>query len=154
MNAWIEKRNPSQAALLQAALIFLAVTWLNAAIVHANPQDRSSAVGAALLMGLGLMAIAARLQSYVRTPRWSLFASTGVMAVALVAAEFVASSPAAGRQSMMWMFPWYFATMSMYGPASARRACASPARAGRILLGTSIILGTGWVILAIAGVHL
>ncbi|MGH7725653.1 MAG: hypothetical protein ACREOU_09510 [Candidatus Eiseniibacteriota bacterium] len=135
------------------ALILLAATMAAAIAGHATGKTtREGALLAAAAFGLGTLAMAWWLAPRTRYPRWSVYTS-GALLAGLLLAWAGLSAPGAWSESGMstaWMMPWSLLVFGL-GPAAGRGVCSPDhPRAGWILVGGTLLMGTilvlaGWI---------
>ena len=125
--------NPIASALITAGVL-LAGTLAQRALAALPLRDASRV--AVLAPALGILAMTLVLRRRTSVPAWSLFASAGVLASAMVAATLASRAPA---PQTAWLFSWFLLMTPVLSPRRADE-CARASRTGYGYLGIALVL--------------
>lgn len=118
----------------------MAVVTILAAVARKKAGADAAAVAGGIYV-FGVLAIAwltARITPY---PRWSWFASAGVVSTALVVAAVAFTSPAQVKTwtATAWMMPWLFLIFTLSPQPKAGWCAPSSVWSGPVMIGVSVI---------------
>ena len=119
------------------------ITFFVMVIGRASPATPASVLVAAMVVAIGVMAMAALLAPVTPFPRWAHWNSSVILAVWVFAGPALAGSPAAwvaNQRENVWMMPWFVLTMSGLARVAGRGICATTGALG------------GWMLIASSAV--
>jgi hypothetical protein len=108
-----------------------------------TPVTQGAVLTMAGLSAAGTLAMAWLMARGSGAPRWSWWATGGIMATGILLTVFLVADPAEWKRTVnvsTWMLPWFLLVM---GTTRARKApdCGpARARSGRVMLGTGLVL--------------
>ena len=112
----------------------------------------NAAVALACVYGGGVFVMAWLTSRTTEYPRWSWFASAGVVALAFALAAILMPAPAQVKEwtSIAWMLPWLYLMMALSptpttGRCSPRAPWSGPLLVGVSVVFSSILLGAWWL---------
>jgi hypothetical protein len=144
----LERRPGAGDMLLGAGL--LAASTLAAAMIGRTlgSSTREGALGAAVALAIGTLAIAWWVARRTRYPRWSVYGAGAVLASGTLLSALGASDPGAWSESnklLGWILQYSLLTLGMVPSRATSGVCAAThPRAGWILMVGSVLLTVLW----------